>query len=76
MIRVNSIHKTVLQIVPTRDVPTAKILRDRVIHFREHDEPQSNRKRVATSLLVQQSPVVSSQFKGLVSCYRLNWFRE
>ena len=23
----------------------------------------------------QQSPVFSSQFKGLVSCYRLNWFR-
>ena len=44
MVRKNSIHKTLFQVVPTWDIPTTKIFWNRVVHFGEHQSPQVSEK--------------------------------
>ena len=69
MIRVDSIHKTLLQFLPTWDVPTAKILRNRMIHFREHDKPNRNQDRWSPQVCLRRSTE-----SGLVHSSKV-WFR-
>ena len=69
MIRVDSIHKTLLQFLPTWDVPTAKILRNRMIHFREHDKPNRNQDRWSPQVCLRRSTESGSVHSSKV------WFR-
>ena len=44
MIRVNLIHKTVFEVVPTWDIPTTEIFRHMMIHLGKHDKTQRQQK--------------------------------